>query len=285
MNDTIAIIGMGNIGGSMALGLRDSCAAIHGFDTDAAALDWAHGEGLIDTAHSQAAAAAKVCEMIVLAVPPGAVAPVCLELAPHIEPGQVVTDVSSIKGPMLEAIAQGCGVVPPWFVPGHPIAGTEKSGVRHASGTLFQGRCAVLTPLPQTNPDAVACVRLLWEQLGMATQIMEADTHDAMVAGVSHLPHVLAFALMDLLAQEFGIEELKRYAAGGLLDSTRIASSNPELWADICHGNRAQLVPMLERFQTRLSELTNALRTEQSQALHDSFSTARRTREQLRLKE
>ena len=285
MNGNVAIIGIGNIGGSIALRLRDCGAAVHGFDTDAKALTWAHSEGLIKSAYPRAIEAAHECELIVLAVPPGAIATMCLELAPHIQPGQIVTDVGSIKGPMLEEIAEACGEVPPWFVPGHPIAGTEKSGARHASATLFQGRCAILTPLPQTDPDAVARVRQMWEQFGMATQLMDADTHDAMVAGVSHLPHVVAFALMDMLAQEFAIEELKHYAAGGLLDFTRIASSNPDLWAEICCGNRAQLIPMLERFQARLGELTQALRTEQSQALRDSFNAARHAREQLRLKE
>jgi len=282
MISSVAIIGIGNIGGSMALGLRECCDTLHGFDNDAAALNWTHTEGLIDVAHSCASDAARAAELVVLATPPGAMADVCQELMPHVSTPQTVTDVGSTKTPVLEAIRETCGEVPPWFVPGHPIAGTEKTGARHASGELFRGRCAVLTPLENTDSQCITRVQWMWEQLGMVTQQMDAEAHDAMVAGVSHLPHVLAFALMDMLAQKFTAEDLKRYAAGGLLDFTRIASSNPELWADICRDNQEQLVPILELFQMHLSALIAALREEQTEALQKTFSAARDAREQLR---
>ena len=217
-----------------------------------------------------------------LATPPSAIAEVCRNLEPHIAEHQVVTDVGSIKKPVLQEIEQACGRVPPWFVPGHPISGTEKSGAQHASSGLFRDRRVVLTPVSGTDSGKVDRVCWMWEQLGAQVERMDADTHDALFAGISHLPHVLAYALMEVLTDTFPAEELKRYAAGGLLDFTRIASSNPELWLDICQANREHLAPVLEKFQGRIGELIAALHNDQSDVLRGSFTTAKKTRDTLR---
>ena len=284
MSTSLALIGVGHIGGSMAAGLRAAGAvhAVHGYDSDPEALEQAHSLDLIDAVHPSPEAATEEAELIVLATPPSAIAKVCQQLEPHIAEHQVVTDVGSIKKPVLQEIEQACGRVPPWFVPGHPISGTEKSGAQHASSGLFRDRRVVLTPTSGTDSGKVDRICWMWEQLGAQVERMDADTHDALFAGISHLPHVLAYALMEVLTDTFPAEELKRYAAGGLLDFTRIASSNPELWLDICQANREHLTPVLEKFQGRIGELIDALHNGQPDVLRGSFTTAKKTRDTLR---
>ena len=280
----MALIGVGHIGGSMAAGLRAAGAvhAIHGYDSNPQALEQARDLDLIDTAHPTPEAAAGEAELIVLATPPSVIAGVCQNLEPHIAKHQVVTDVGSIKKPVLHELEQACGQVPSWFVPGHPISGTEKSGAQHANSGLFRDRRVVLTPVDGTDSGKIDRVCWMWEQLGAQVERMDADAHDALFAGISHLPHVLAYALMEVLTEKFPPEELKRYAAGGLLDFTRVASSSPELWLDICQANREHLAPILEQFQGRIGELVEALRNGQSDVLHGSFTTAKKTRDTLR---
>lgn len=284
MSTSLALIGVGHIGGSVAAGLRAAGAvhAIHGYDSNPEALEQARALDLIDVAHPTPEAAAKEAELIVLATPPSSIADVCRHLKPHIAGHQVVTDVGSIKKPVLRELEEACGQVPPWFVPGHPISGTEKSGAQHSTSGLFRDRRVVLTPVDGTDPEKVERICRMWEQLGARIEKMDADTHDALFAGISHLPHVLAYALMEVLTNRFPAEELKRYAAGGLLDFTRIASSNPDLWLDICEANREHLTPILEQFQRRIGELMEALHNERSDVLHGAFTTAKKTRDTLR---
>ena len=284
MSTSLALIGIGHIGASMAAGLRAAGAvhAIHGYDTSPEALELASRLDLIDVAHPSPEAAAEEAELIVLATPPSAIADVCQHLEPYIAEHQVVTDVGSIKKPVLHQLEQRYGQAPSWFVPGHPISGTEKSGAEHANSGLFRGRRAVLTPVDSTDAGKVERVRWMWEQLGAQVEIMGADAHDALFAGISHLPHVLAYALMEVLTDKFPAEELQRYAAGGLLDFTRIASSDPELWLDICQANREHLTPILEQFQARIGDLIEALHNEHTDVLRGSFTTAKKTRDTLR---
>ncbi len=283
MSITLALIGVGHIGGSVALGLRDAAAvsSIQGYDPDAQALEHAQAGGVLDRICTSPEAAIEDAELIVLAAPPSATAEICNHIAAHLQPDQTVTDVGSVKAPVLNDLVRIVGSVPSWFVPGHPISGTEKSGVQHADGTLFRDRYAVLTPLDDTDSEKLQQVRWMWEQLGARTELMPAEEHDVLFAGVSHLPHVLAYALMEMLALELPREDLRRYAAGGLLDFTRIASSNPDLWTDICHANREQLAPMLERYQQHLGTLQNALREESTEVLRNSFDTAKKIRDTL----
>ncbi len=283
MSISLALIGIGHIGGSMAYGLRaaGTAHAIYGYDADADALKLARDMDIIDAACETPEAAIQNAELIVLATPPNTIAEICRQLEPHITPAQTVTDVGSVKGPVLDSIAQACGHVPAWFVPGHPIAGTEKSGAQHASGGLFRNRYAVLTPADGTDPAKIEQVRWMWEQLGARLEQMSAAQHDALFAGVSHLPHVLAYALMNVLAQELPTTDLKRYAAGGLLDFTRIASSNPDLWTDICHANRDQLMPMLEQYRHHIQNLLETMRDERTEPLHKAFASAKRIRDEL----
>lgn len=283
MSVALALIGLGHIGGSMAYGLRAAGAAhaIYGYDADADALRLAQDMDLIDAAGDTPEAAIRDAELIVLATPPSAIAEICRQLEPHITPAQTVTDVGSVKEPVLRGIAQACGRIPAWFVPGHPIAGTEKSGAQHASGALFRDRYAVLTPTDATDPAKIAQVRWMWEQLGARLEQMDAAQHDALFAGVSHLPHVLAYALMNVLAEELSPDDMKRYAAGGLLDFTRIASSSPDLWVDICHANRDRLVPMLEQCRRHIQQLLEIMRDERTEPLRASFAAAKRIRDEL----
>ena len=284
VSSSFALIGVGHIGGSMACGLRAAGAAhaVHGYDSNPEALRQARERNLIDVAHPDPEAAAGEADLIVLATPPSAIAGLCQRLQPHINAHQVVTDVGSVKQPVLREIERACGEVPSWFVPGHPISGTEKSGSEHAHSGLFRDRCVVLTPTGSTAPEKMDRVCWMWEQLGARVERMDANEHDELFASLSHLPHVLAYALMEVLANRLPTESLKRYAGGGLLDFTRIASSNPELWLDICQANREHLAPVLEQFQSRIGELAEALRTGRSHVIRDAFTTAKQTRDLLR---
>lgn len=282
--DAVALIGLGHIGGSIARGLRAAGAAhaLHGHDADPAARALARELDLADVVHERPEDAADAADLVVLAVPPAAIAPLCARLAPRLRPAQTVTDVGSVKGAVLEDLRRECGAVPGWFVPGHPIAGTEKSGAAEASSGLFRDRYAVLTPTAETEPERVARVRAMWERLGARVAELPPARHDALFAGLSHLPHVLSYALIELLAGTLPVADMQRYAAGGLLDFTRIASSSPELWAEICRANRAELLPLLERYREHLGRLAEALREDRADALRESFAAAKDVRDRLR---
>ena len=284
VDDALALIGIGHIGGSIARGLRAAGAAhaVHGYDADPAARELARELDLADVVHDSPEAAADAADLVVLAVPPAAIAPLCARLAPRLRPAQTVTDVGSVKAAVLADLRRECGAAPPWFVPGHPIAGTEKSGAAEASSGLFRGRYAVLTPTAETDPARVARVRAMWERLGAQVAVLPPERHDALFAGLSHLPHVLSYALIELLAGTLPVADMQRYAAGGLLDFTRIASSSPELWVEICRANRGELLPLLERYRDRLGELAEALRADRADALRGSFAAAKDVRDRLR---
>ena len=282
--DALGLVGLGHIGCSIARGLREAGAvrAVFGHDADAETGELARALGIVDAVHADPSALAAHAELLVLAVPPSAIAPLCARLQPALGPQHVVTDVGSIKGQVLRDVRAQLGEAPAWFVPGHPIAGTEKQGPRAASGELFRDRHVVLTPEAGTGDAAVARVQEMWKRLGARVALLDADAHDRLLAGLSHLPHVLSYALIEVLAERFPLEEIRRYSAGGLLDFTRIASSSPELWTDICRGNRAQLAAVLDHYRAHLEELAGALRADRPETLHASFAAAKRARDRLR---
>ncbi|HKK14074.1 MAG TPA: prephenate dehydrogenase/arogenate dehydrogenase family protein [Gammaproteobacteria bacterium] len=277
----LCIIGVGLIGGSLARALRRSgdCGEIVGVGRNADNLRRAVELGVIDRYETDPARGVEDADRVVLAVPLGAMEPVLNAIAPHLAPDVVVTDAGSAKAWVLEAVRAVFGSVPPFFVPGHPIAGTEKSGVEAALPELFEGRRVILTPEPETDPQAVQVVGEMWEACGARVTRMSAAHHDEVLAATSHLPHVLAFTLVDSLAAMGEREEIFQYAAGGFRDFTRIASSDPVMWRDICMANRDDLLALIERYLNDLGVVTDLINTGNWDGLLAVFQRAKAARD------
>lgn len=277
----LCIAGVGLIGGSLALALRAAGAVgeIVGTGRRAAPLERAVALGVIDRYELEPARAAAGAEVVLLGVPLGAVRPVLAGLRPGLGPETVITDVGSAKGCVVADAAAVFGGLPARFVPGHPIAGTEKSGVEAAFATLFRGRRVILTPGETTDAAALATVRGLWTAAGADVVTMGVDAHDRMLAGTSHLPHLLAFGLVDMLARSPDREEIFQYAAGGFRDFTRIASSDPVMWRDVCLGNREALLAAFAAYREDLERLTAMVAAADGEALEAVFRNAKHTRD------
>jgi prephenate dehydrogenase len=281
MINRLSIIGVGLIGGSLAQALKRAgyCAEVVGGGRDEQQLQRAVKLGVIDRYEKDPARAVIDADVIVLAVPLGVMEGVLRTIAPFIKPDAVITDVGSAKGSVVAAAQAVFGAVPVNFVPGHPIAGTEKSGVEASLPDLFQQRRVILTPLPQTAAAALAQVRTMWEQAGAEVVEMSVEHHDEVLAATSHLPHMLAFALVDTLARMHEQAEMFRYAAGGFRDFTRIASSDPVMWRDICLANRDAIVTMIDRFQGDLVVLREAILEGDVKRIEAIFSRAKAARD------
>lgn len=273
----IVVFGVGLIGGSFALALETARAAgeIIGVDRDSANLRRAVDLGVISKSETDAALAVEGADLVLLAIPVGQMEGAMQRIAPRLAATTVVTDAGSTKQDVVRLAVQHLGARLTQFVPAHPIAGAEKSGVEAADATLFQGHNLVLTPLAETSPAAIERVRKAWQICGMNVRQMSAATHDRVFAAVSHLPHVLAFALVEELAGREDAEEFFRYAAGGFRDFTRIASSSPEMWRDISLANRDALVRELESYQEQLQVLRRLLLDSDGAALQAVFERAR----------
>jgi len=205
--------------------------------------------------------------------------PVMAALAPHLQAGTLVTDGGSTKGDVVSAVRAAFGDKTKQFIPGHPIAGAEKSGVGAAQADLYRHKRVVLTPLPENAAAAVARVRATWEACGAKVSILAADEHDRVFAAVSHLPHLLAFALVHDLAGRDNSDQLFGFAAGGFRDFTRIASSHPEMWRDICLANRAALLTELDAYIAELLKTRVLLASADATGLEGMFATARARRD------
>ena len=212
-------------------------------------------------------------------MPLGAMEGVFSAIRGRLAAGAVITDVGSAKAGVIEAARRGFGELPAGFVPGHPIAGTEQSGVAASFAELFHDRRVILTPLDGTDPQATARVRAMWEAAGAVVDEMDAAHHDAVLAATSHLPHVLAFALVESLARMGDSDEIFRYAAGGFRDFTRIASSDPVMWRDICLANGEAILAMIDRFSGDLAVLADAVRGHDGERLQTVFTTAKQARD------
>ena len=251
----VAVVGVGLIGGSFALALRRAggVTSIVGVDRDASSLERAAALGVIDTAAESVSEATKGADLVVVAVPVRAIGPVLHDVALALDAGAVVTDVGSTKGDVTRVAREELRALFPRFVPGHPIAGRESSGVDAATPDLFKSARIVLTPADETAPDAVDIVRGCWEAVGGRVTTLTAIDHDRIFAAVSHLPHLLSFALVSEIAARTNAAELLGFAAGGFRDFTRIAASSPEMWRDIALQNREALLDELDRYGARLA--------------------------------
>ena len=255
----VAIVGVGLVGGSVALALRRAWPNVRviGIDRDVASLDEAIRRGVID--ESAELESITDVDMILLAVPVRQAADLFRIIAPRLGPDTIVTDASSTKQSVIAHARAALGRKIGQFVPGHPIAGRENSGLAAAASELFEGKNVVLTPLAENTADAVERVRTLWRACGAMVIDMPAETHDAVFAAVSHLPHMLAFALVDEFAQRPNAKLLFSFAASGFRDFTRIAASSPEMWRDIALDNRDALVREFDRYLAHATALRDAI--------------------------
>lgn len=277
----LVIVGTGLIGGSLALGCRAAgiCETITGCGRNPKALQQAVDLGVIDNYSTDIATACDSADMIVVCVPLGAMKSIFQAIPLELLKQAIVTDVGSSKQAVIQAAKEAWGGLPPRFVPGHPIAGTEKSGVTAAFPTLFNHRRVILTPHDNTSPEAINSVTHMWQSVGAMVRQMTPSHHDDVLAGTSHLPHMLAFGLVNTLANQDETREIFEYAAGGFRDFTRIASSDPVMWADICLANREAINRIMAHYVDEMLELAEVIRQGDGDKLLDIFSNAKQIRD------
>ncbi|MEY4981842.1 MAG: hypothetical protein RIR62_108 [Pseudomonadota bacterium] len=279
--DRVALIGLGLIASSMAHAMRQFGLAreIVGHAKSAETRAIALEIGLCDRVCATAAEAVEGADLVVLCVPVGAMEEVAASMAPHLKAGACVTDVGSVKRAVIEAVAPHLpeGVA---FVPAHPLAGTEHSGPRSGFATLFQNRWCLLTPVPQSTPDAVARLRALWEGMGANVDEMDADHHDLVLAVVSHTPHLIAYTMVGVAdhLRRVSNSEVIKYSASGFRDFTRIAASDPTMWRDVFLTNKDAVLDILGRFTEELFVLQRAIRMGDGDHLHAYFTKTRAIR-------
>jgi cyclohexadieny/prephenate dehydrogenase len=279
--DRVAIIGFGLIGSSLGRAIRYHGLArgLVACDADAQARTTIERLELADSVTADPAQAADGADLVVLATPLGAYAEVARSIAPVLKPGAIVTDVGSVKNPVIRDLPP---LLPDYvaLVPGHPIAGTENSGPGSGFETLFEGRWCILTPPPETDPAAVDKVARLWRACGSTIEIMDPAHHDKVLAITSHLPHMIAYTIVGTAAilEADAQSEVIKFSASGFRDFTRIAASDPTMWRDICLNNREAILEMLQRFTEDLTALQRAIRFGEAETLFELFSRTREIR-------
>ncbi|NOX44000.1 MAG: prephenate dehydrogenase/arogenate dehydrogenase family protein [Gammaproteobacteria bacterium] len=301
MINRICIIGVGLIGGSLARALKASGACKEIVGTSLRAANQNSGKhipgkqstgnqssanllkakqlNVIDRFETEISVAVKDADIVVVSVPVGAQDAIFIALADCVSSDTIITDVGSTKRSVSDSADKYLGKLSTNFVPAHPIAGIEKSGVEAASGDLFQQRRVIITPTENTSKIAVSVVQSMWEKTGAEVIKMDIDHHDEVLAATSHLPHLLAFSLVDTLSQLDEKSEIFKYAAGGFRDFTRIASSDPTMWHDICLANSNAILAVLETFTRDLKKLEQAIQEKDSQFILDVFVRAKKSRD------
>ena len=276
----VVIFGVGLIGGSFALALRKANAVgeMVGFGRSETTLQQAMQLGIIDRIGQDAADEAADADLILLATPVGQMAEIMARIAPYLGAHTLITDGGSTKSDVVRAVYAQLGSKAAQFVPAHPIAGAELSGAAAARADLYVGKKVVLTPLPENTPEAVARVQAAWQACGANIHRLTYAEHDAVFAAVSHLPHLLSFALVHDLAQRDNRDLLLSFAASGFRDFTRIAASSPEMWRDICLANREALLQELQLYIAELTQMSAALAAGDAARLEQTFRTARELR-------
>ncbi|HEX4847973.1 MAG TPA: prephenate/arogenate dehydrogenase family protein [Novosphingobium sp.] len=278
--ERIAIIGLGLLGGSIGLALKEHVpgAVTTGYDTDPATRARAAERGLVGTVCASAAEAVAGAGLVILCVPVGAMNTAAAEIAGHLAPDAVVSDVGSSKQSVAEALAAALPGVT--VIPAHPVAGTERSGPDAGFASLFQNRWCIITPPADADPVKVAALSALWEALGAKVEIMDARHHDMVLAVTSHLPHLIAYTIVGTASDLEGVTESEviKYSAGGFRDFTRIAASDPTMWRDVFLSNKDAVLAMLQRFTEDLTALQRAIRVGDGDQLFDHFTRTRAIR-------
>ena len=277
----LVIFGVGLIGGSLALALRQAnyCQTIVGCSRNAEHLQTAVDLGVIDSFTTDPQAAVQEADMVLLAVPMGAMRRLLEQIKPALPADAILTDAGSTKGSVVAEVEQVFGKDYSRFVPGHPIAGREKSGVEAAIADLYINKRVILTPLAHTDAQAVAKVEMMWKVTGAILEQMPFQLHDQVLAATSHLPHILAFSLVDTLLNLPMREDIFRYAAGGFRDFTRIASSDPVMWRDICLTNKDAILDVIGKLQADLSEFSTMIADQDGEGLHTRMARAKQARD------
>lgn len=279
------VVGMGLIGGSLATGLklRGACREVIGIGRTAETCAEAIAHKVVDRAYvslTDIAAELGAGDVIFIAVPTLAVESVLMDIKASVSSQVTLTDGASVKGSVEQAAVRVFGQVPQQLVLGHPIAGSEKSGVTAANPNLYEKHRVILTPEANTAPQHLQLVVDMWQAVGAEVLSMSVAEHDEVLAATSHLPHVIAYSLVDTLAQDIGNPNIFRYAAGGFRDFTRIASSDPVMWHDIMRANRAAILDSMDMFIANLSRLRASIEQEDSKYLLEVFSRAKEARDE-----
>jgi len=276
----LVIFGVGLIGGSVALALKKQANAplCVGVGRNQASLEQALALNIIDEATTDIAAALSGADMVLIAAPIAQTNNILQSIKPHLDSKTIITDAGSTKTDVLATAKEVLGEQAKQFIGGHPIAGAEKSGPSAATDDLYIGKKVVLTPSPENNPDDIQQVRQLWLDCGAKMIEMTAEKHDGIFATVSHLPHVLAFALVEDMVSRDNADELFQFAASGFRDFTRIAGSSPEMWRDISFANRTALLNEITSYEQALAKLKQTLAAEDSDGLQTIFERASKAR-------
>ena len=276
----IVIFGVGLIGGSFALALRKANAVgeVVGFGRSLETLQQAQQLAIIHRIGQDIAAEVRDADLILLATPVGQMAELMARIAPHLGAHTLITDGGSTKGDVVREVYAQLGTKAAQFIPAHPIAGAEQSGAAAARADLYVSKKVVLTPLPENSVESVARVRKAWELCGAVVSELTPAQHDEIFAAVSHLPHLLSFALVHDLAQRDNRDVLLSFAASGFRDFTRIAASSPEMWRDICLANRDALQKELQLYIAELNQISAALAESDANQLEKTFHKAREVR-------
>ncbi|HET7633735.1 MAG TPA: prephenate dehydrogenase/arogenate dehydrogenase family protein [Burkholderiales bacterium] len=282
----LAVLGVGLIGGSVALALKQARVVrqVSGFGRTRRNLTHALRSGVIDEIADTPAQAVAGADLVLIATPVGQMPELMKQIAPHLTPDAVVTDAGSTKQDVIACARRHLARHLDRFVPGHPIAGAEKSGAAAAQPALFRDHNVILTPDETTAAAAVRKVTALWRATGATVVKMDAPAHDRLLALVSHLPHVLSYALVDDVASRDDARRIFGFAAGGFRDFTRIAGSSPEMWSDICVANRDALLVELGVYQEHLNNLRRLIKARDRGGLAEVFEQAREARKKLLLK-
>ncbi|MCB1689114.1 MAG: prephenate dehydrogenase/arogenate dehydrogenase family protein [Halioglobus sp.] len=284
-SDTVLIVGLGLIGGSLAKALRHSGFSKHfiGCGHREPSLRRGVELGVIDEYTLDLNAAIDRADIVVICTPTLTAGHMLEQILPRLADrsgGPVITDVASVKGSLRDAAIAVAGSVPPQLVLGHPIAGSEHSGVEAADVNLFVNHRVILTPVEGNDPAAVELVRAMWASTGADVLEMTVERHDAVLAATSHLPHLLAYALVDALASSDASEDIFRCAAGGFRDFTRIASSDPTMWRDIALANKSALLDAIDLFSDHMSRLRGAVEAGNADELMNTFTRAKQARDE-----
>lgn len=277
--DRIVVFGVGLIGGSFALALKQAgeVKQVIGVGRRVETLQRAQALGIIDTMGDASSVAG--ADLVLIAAPVAQTEMLLREMQPHLQAGTVVTDAGSTKSDVVQAARAALGEKIAQFVPGHPIAGREQNGPEAALADLYHGKKVVLTALPENSSDSIARVAGAWERCGALIHYLSAEEHDAVFAAVSHLPHLLAYALVGDIASRENADRLFQYAASGFRDFTRIAGSSPEMWRDISLANRQALLAELDAYTAQLASLRTMLLSADGAALEQVYARAQSARQ------
>ena len=282
--NTLVVIGLGLIGGSLAASVKAAgiCRQVVAVVRRREVADIALQKSIIDRfclSIEEIADELSLGDVIFISVPAMSIKEVLLSIKDNVPESVTVTDGTSVKGSVISAINEVYNSVPSQFVPGHPIAGSEKHGVNAASNELYKNHRVILTPLPVTGAAHRERVKTMWQAVGAEVLTMSVEDHDEVLAATSHLPHAIAYSLVDTLSRDVNNENIFRYAAGGFRDFTRIASSDPTMWHDIMLTNREAIVSCIELFQRNLDKMRHAIANNDSDYLLKAFTRAKMARD------